>query len=126
MWADKYVEQGMSRYAAKAMAYLLLLLVSGSTLAAIVTGIALLAGWEGSVRNSRGYGLASILMGMGMTATVVFWPRIKGEPTWLPWAAGGGLAVAVAVSIVGLVYGLVACVILVLLFVGLLARLGGH
>ncbi len=125
MWADKYVEQGMNRSAAKAIAYLLLLFVSGSTLAAIVTGIALLVGWEDSVRNSRGYGLASILMGMGMTATVVFWPRIKRE-SWLPWAAGGGLAVAVAVSIVGLVYGLVACVVLVLLFVGLLARLGGH
>ncbi len=126
MWADKYVEQGVNRSAAKAIAYLLLLFVSGSTLAAIVTGIALLVGWEDSVRNSRGYGLASILMGMGMTATVVFWPRIKREPSWLPWAAGGGLAVAVAVSIVGLVYGLVACVVLVLLFVGLLARLGGH
>ncbi len=126
MWADKYVEQGMSQIAAKSTAYLLLLLVFGSAVAAVAVGIYLLAGGEDSVPSSRGYGLASIVLGIGMTASVVLWPRIRREPSWLPWTAVGSLAVAAAASVVGLVYGLVACVVLVVLLVALLARLGGH
>ncbi len=114
----------MSRPAAKAMTYVLFLLVLGSALAATLVGVYLLAGGDKSVTNARGYGLASILLGNGVAAGALLWARIRREPPWLPWAAVAGLAIAVVASVGNVVYGLVACVVVVLLLAGLIARLG--
>ncbi len=48
LWVEKYVEQGVSRPAAKAMTYILFLLVLGSALAATLVGVYLLAGRDKS------------------------------------------------------------------------------
>ena len=124
LWVEKYVEQGVSRPAAKAMTYVLFLLALGSALAATLVGIYLLAGGDDSVENARGYGLASILLGNGVAAGALLWARIKREPPWLPWAAGGGLAIAVVASVANVVFGLVACVVVVLVLAGVIVRLG--
>ncbi len=123
LWTEKYVAQGVSPTVARALTWFLLILVIGSSLVAVSTGVFLIIQDTPPVNNSSGYGTAAIILGVAMVATVLLWPRLQTEPRWLPWAAGFGLLVSAVLAMVDLVYGLVSCVVVVLVLIGLLARI---